>query len=57
MQVGNIPRQTSKVYIDGRSKIIDEELRSGSGIWYGHHDQRNTHTSAHDRLVSQNTTE
>jgi hypothetical protein len=43
MQVGNIPRQTSKVYIDGRSKIIDEELRSGSGIWYGHHDQRNTH--------------
>ena len=43
MQIGNIPRQTSRVYIDGRSKIIDEELRAGSGIWYGHHNQRNTH--------------
>ena len=43
MQVGNISCQTSKVYIDGRSKIIDDELRSGSGIWYGHHDQSNTH--------------
>ena len=49
MQVGNISCQTSKVYIDGRSKIIDEELRSRSSIWYGHHDQRNTHL--HTRLI------
>jgi hypothetical protein len=58
MQIGNIHCQTIKVCIEGWSKIIDKELRSGSSVWYGHHNQRNAHlciqpigNSKHHRVI------
>jgi len=42
MQLGNIICPKTKTYIDSCNATIDEDPRSGSGIWYGHNHPRNT---------------
>jgi len=42
MQLGNIICPKTKTYIDSCNATIDEDPRSGSGIWYSHNHPRNT---------------
>jgi hypothetical protein len=42
MQLGNINRLKSKIYIEGLNATVEEDPRTGSGIWYNHNDPRNT---------------
>ena len=42
MQLGNINRPKTKIYIEGLNATVEEDPCAGSGIWYNHNDPHNT---------------